>query len=203
MQIIEKKDDRPFVLIGSGGHSKVVHSMLLENQLKILGVCEPYNAEKDRKVWRGSQVLGDDLELLKYVSSEIFIANGIGFADLGVRRRQVYDFFNQKGYVFPGLIHPNAYVDKSVIIRNGVQIMAGCVIQADVVIGENSVINTGVLIDHDSVIGANVHIAPGAKLCGGVTIGSGSYVGAGSVVIQGAEIQADKFVKALTLVKCN
>jgi len=200
---MKDKSSRPYILLGSGGHAKVVHSLLLENKLKILGVCDPHLAESNCNSWRGLKILGNDLDLLKYANSEVFIANGIGFADLGVIIRQIYERLKQEGYIFPTLIHPHACVDKTAVIENGCQIMAGCVIQADVIIGVNSVINTGAMVDHESVIGANVHIAPGAKLCGKVTIGAGCYIGAGSIVIQGIEIQANKFVKALALVKRN
>ena len=94
-------------------------------------------------------------------------------------RALAYETMRGKGFSFPSLVHPSAWIAPSVSLSDGAQVMAGAIIQPDCEIGENSIINTGANIDHDCVVAGNVHIAPGATLCGGVRVGVGAFVGSG------------------------
>ena len=70
----------------------------------------------------------------------------------------------------------------------GVQLMAGAVIQPNVSIGENTLINTSASIDHDCQIGAHVHIAPGTVLSGNVCVQDETHIGTSATVIQNIKI---------------
>lgn len=85
-------------------------------------------------------------------------------------------------------IHPNAIVSQRAKIGEGSVVMAGAIIQPDVVIGYHCIVNTGVSVDHECHIADYVHISPHATLCGNVAVGEGTWVGAGTTVIQGIHI---------------
>ena len=54
-------DGRPLLMIGAGGHAKVLHALALAAGRVIVGVCDPQLAEKGVTQWRGVPVLrGDD-----------------------------------------------------------------------------------------------------------------------------------------------
>ena len=190
------KTNRPFVLLGAGGHAKVVLDILKDNGLQILGVCDPDLHSKALANWRGVPVLGDDSFVKRIDPNEIFLANGIGVTKSNKIREKVYADFIKLGFVFPALIHSSAWVSPWVTFEDGVQIMAGAVIQADVTIGRNSIVNTGAKVDHDSNVGANTHIAPGVTICGNVLIGDLSFIGSNSCVLEGAVIDRSSFISA-------
>ncbi|WP_222934740.1 acetyltransferase [Pseudomonas proteolytica] len=188
--------ERPLVLLGAGGHAKVLLSLIEACGYEVLGVCDPGLAREGATHWRGIKVLGADDFVLTLDPLSIGLANGIGQLVGSIGRRQLFDTFHARGFVFPTLVHPTAWLDKTAALGQGVQVMAGAVVQVDVVIGENSIINTRASIDHDCQLGCDVHIAPGATLCGGVLVADRAFVASGATVIQGLSIGADAVVGA-------
>ncbi|MGR3990984.1 acetyltransferase [Pseudomonas sp. 1121_17] len=195
-----KQARMPLVLLGAGGHAKVLFSLIKAAGRELLGVCDPGLAKAGASHWRGVPVLGGDDALKTLDPSTVGLVNGIGqLVGSGLRQR-VYEEACADGFTFPVLIHPAAWVDDSVELGQGVQVMAGAIVQPDVRIGVNSVINTRASLDHDCVIAAHVHIAPGAVLCGGVVVAQGAFIGSGATLIQGVVICARSVVGAGTVV---
>ncbi len=157
----------------------------------------------------GVKVFGDDSKLesaIKQGATHFVVAIGsIGKPDARIRISQLALSFGLKPLT---IIHPSAIISKYVVIEDGAQLLAGCVINAEAKIGRFAIINTGAIIEHNCSIGEFAHIAPGARLAGGVIvenkahigigatirekvrIGEGSIIGAGSVVIK--DVPADK-----------
>ena len=184
------------VMLGAGGHARVLHALLVAIGRPLAGVCDPGLAAQGAQLWHGVPVLGDDDVLLTFATAEVGLINGLGQL-VGERSRQaLFRRFSGLGYSFPPLVHPAAWVAPGVALGSGVQVMAGAVIQPDCSIGANTIVNTRAGIDHDCRIGAHVHIAPGATLCGGVAIDDGAFVGAGATVIQGIEVGAQAVIGA-------
>ena len=127
---------------------------------------------------------------------DVRLVNGVGSTGSTASRRDIYDRFTREGYCFATVIHPSAIVAPEVQIEDGVQIMAGAILQAGSSVGSNAIVNTGAIIDHDCVVGAHAHIAPGAVLSGGVHVGSGAHIGTGACIIQGVSIGAASVVGA-------
>lgn len=173
----------PLVLLGAGGHAKVVLSLARAAGLALHGVCDPLLARQGVAQWRGLPVLGGDEALDALAPSAVALALGIGQLVQGTLRRDVYERLARRGFRFPALVHPHAWVDPSAVLADGVQVMAGAVVQADCRVGENTIVNTRASLDHDCRIGAHVHVAPGACLCGTVRVGDGAFVGAGATVL--------------------
>jgi len=188
--------DQPVVLMGAGGHARVVLETLRAIGADVIGVVSP---ELDRGgYWNGVEVLGGDDEFIEhYQSDDLMLANGIGSLpkDDG-KRRQLSDRMRGAGFQFVSIVHPSAEVSGDVLIKEGVQVMAGVVIQPGVVLGGDVIANTGAIIEHDCRIGDYCHISPGAVLCGGVTLKQEVHLGAGAVVIQGVEIGQASVVAA-------
>lgn len=175
----------PIVMLGAGGHAKVLLSLLRAIGAEVKGVCDPGLVAQGASVWRGVPVLGGDEALEQLDAAEVALVNGLGQVVGSSRRRDMFLMLVERGYHFPALIHPTAWVDESVVLGEGVQVMAGVVIQPDSMIGVGTIINTGARIDHDCIIDSHVHVAPAAVLCGGVKVARGVFVGAGSTTIQG------------------
>ncbi|UCH46057.1 MAG: acetyltransferase [Nitrospiraceae bacterium] len=192
------------ILLGIGGHARVLIEIIrLEGKYAIAGVLTP-GFEAGETV-SGITVIGDD-ELLPGL-----LEKGIKNACIAVgsirdnsKRKDLYESARRAGLHVPALVHPLAILScTDTNILEGVQIMAGSVVQTGVIIGENTIINTGAVVEHDCVIGRNVHICPGAVVCGGSTVGENSFIGAGATVIQGIEIGSDAVIGAGTVVTKN
>ncbi|MFA5984400.1 MAG: acetyltransferase [Methylococcaceae bacterium] len=178
---------KPVILLGSGGHAKVLAAVLKKRASPVLGVTDP-GRDVGNTVFDWP-VLGDDSALLQYPPDTIELVNGIGSIpkDNGLRR-QLFAKFHDLGYQFKNVIDQRALIADEVSLAEGVQVMSGAIIQAGTQIACNAIINSGAIIEHDCVLGQHVHVAPGAVLCGAVVIGDNVHVGAGAVVIQGVTI---------------
>jgi sugar O-acyltransferase (sialic acid O-acetyltransferase NeuD family) len=177
---------KSLIIIGSGGHAKVVLNALLNAEQNILGFVSP-NREIDSD-FCGYKILGNDEFIDKLNPDDVALVNGIGFIAKDSKRKYISEKFKSKGFDISTVIHPSASIANEVTIEDGVQIMAGAIIQSGTYIGSNTVINTGAIIDHDCIIGENCHIAPGVVLSGNVRVGRESFIGVGSSVIHNIAI---------------
>ncbi len=190
--------NKPVIIIGAGGHSKVVADALNCSGYKILGFVTP-DAEPGSSFYN-STILGDDSVIIEYLPDDVLLANGIGALPYQTLRYKLAMNFRNQGYSFVTIVHPSAIVSQNVILEEGVQVMSGAVIQTDVKIGCDSIINTGALIDHDCNIAENCQISPGAILNGGVIIEKESYIGTGAKITQCVRVNKRCVVAAGTVV---
>lgn len=183
--------------MGAGGHARVLLALILDLNLEIFGICDPeLNANKVRN-WHGLLVLGGD-EALDGLDPKIYgLINGVGPMIGRKARRTVYEKFSPC-FEFPPLMHRSAWVSPDAVLADGVQIMAGAIVQPGCSIGANTVINTRASVDHHSQIGPHSHIAPGAVICGGVKAEENVYVGAGATIIQNIALKRGSVIGAGT-----
>jgi sugar O-acyltransferase (sialic acid O-acetyltransferase NeuD family) len=183
----------PLIIIGGGGHAKVLVSTLLLQQRKVLGFVD---LKPTVPPLLGLAHLGDDGVVFLHSPDQVRLVNGVGSIDSTVLHRTVYEKFRDRQYIFETVIHPSAVMAPDVQIGDAVQVMAGVVVQPGSRLGANAIINTGARVDHDCSIDAHAHIAPGVTLSGNVHIGEGTHIGAGSTVIQGVDVGAAALVGA-------
>lgn len=177
------------VVLGSGGHSKVVVDLLLGQGIGVaatiaLTAAEPY---------RGIPALAGDEHLSDFRAADHRCVVAIG--DNGARMRAAESAV-RAGFAFAGVVGVGATVSPTAIVGDGTVVMNGAVVNADARLGELCIVNTGATVDHDCVIGTGAHLAPGTRLAGGVTIGAGAFLGVGAVVIPGITIGANAVVGA-------
>ncbi|PWF48934.1 acetyltransferase [Massilia glaciei] len=184
------------ILLGAGGHAKVLLALAAAAGMTVDGVCDPGLADRGEASWHGIAVLGGDAALARCDPAEVRLINGLGQVAGGTRRAALFAECVARGFLFPPLVHPAAWVAPTARLGQGVQVMAGAVVQPDVVIGANSIVNTRASIDHDCALGQDVHIAPGAVLCGSVRVADGAFVGSGATIIQGLSVGRGAIVGA-------
>ncbi len=197
-----KRPDLPVIVLGAGGHAKVLIDLMLHQPIRIIGITERDNIDHYRPVL-GIPVIGSDDTILKYPVSDIQLVNGVGSGANLAGRTRVFDYFKNLGYSFAILIHSSALISEYVEVKEGVQVMAGAIIQAGSLLGCNTIINTRVSVDHDCIIGNNVHLAPGVTLSGGVIVGDGTHIGTGATVIQNIHIGRNSLIGAGAVVVGN
>jgi len=168
------------IVLGAGGHAKVVVSTVIEAGIEIEGIYDD-----DPGKW-GKSVLGIPIKGPFSMIDESEWSNAvIAIGDNRTRRAIAEKFVNLQ---WASIVHPNAYVHSSVHLGGGTVVFAKAVIQPDSVVGEHCIVNTGATIDHDCRIGNYVHVAPGVNLAGEVTLGDGVFCGIGTKAIGGISI---------------
>ena len=187
---------KPVIIIGNGGHARVLVDILLLQKREIIGYTAPNEENNPYSI----TYLGGDEEILKYDPQEIELVNALGSVSDTKLRANIFNIFKSKGYKFSTIIHPSAIISDTVILGEGVQIMAGVVIQPFVNIADNTIVNTSTCIDHDCFIDKHCHIAPGCVLSGGIKIGESTHIGTGAKIIQNISIGKNVLVGAGSLV---
>jgi len=190
-------NDLPIIIIGTGGHARVLADSLLAANRPLTGFIDPAPQFNE---WCGIPVLGDDSTLQTYSPADIALVNGIGAVPFRNLRQIAGKKFMHLGYRFTSVIHPSAIISPETNLADDVQILAGALLQNGVTAGTDVIINTGARIDHDCSISATCHIAPGAVLCGNVRLAQGVHIGSGATVIQEIDIGADTVIGAGTTI---
>lgn len=174
------------VIIGAGGHGKVVLSTALEMEIDVIGILDD-TPEKWNKKLLNVPILGPISLFEEFKNDEVLFIIAIGD---NLARKKIAKQISKKyeNIKWATLIHPKAYVHNSAKIGQGSVVFAGAVIQPYATIGEHTIINTAAVVEHDCNVGNWVHLAPGVRLAGGVTVKDGAFLGVGSVVIPLKEI---------------
>ena len=184
------------VLVGGGGHCKVVLDVIKENNYYD-EVCI-----SDLKENIGKEIL--DIRI-KYVDEQLadLYNKGINSAfvsmgkiNINDQRMKLYKKIKNIGFKIPTIISKSSNVSIYTVISEGTFIGKNAIVNPGVKIGKNCIINTGAIIEHDCIIGDNVHIGPGAVLSGGVTIGENSFIGTGAMITQYLNIASNTVIGA-------
>jgi len=189
----------PVIIMGGGGHAKVLIEALRASGVTILGITDADPAKHNTLIM-GIPVLGDDAAVAHHRPENIHLVNGMGSVNVPQARTALFERFKGQGYTFITVVHPSAVIASDVSLGEGSQIMAGAVIQPGSTIGMNTIVNTKASVDHDCIIGNHVHISPGVTLSGDVRIGDGVHLGAGATVIQGIAIGRNSLIGAGSVV---
>ena len=181
------KTGTPLIVLGAGGHARVLIDALRLRHCEPIGVTDP-----DASLWGsavlGVPVLGDDDRIQDFSPDEAMLVNALGSTRSTALRQAVFERWRGRGYHFAGVRHPAAVVAQSAELEADVQVFAGSIVGVNAHVGTNSIVNTGVIVEHDCRVGQHVHLAPGVTLSGNVTVGSGSHLGTGCTVIQDINI---------------
>jgi UDP-perosamine 4-acetyltransferase len=192
---------RPLIILGGGGHARVLADCLLQAGQPVLGFTAP---ERQPDLAPGIAWLGDDSVLADHPPGDVALVNGIGSTATTGLRRQIQEHWGGKDYRFAAVRHPSALVaGLDVDLGQGCQLLAGSLLGPGVRLGNNVLVNSRAVVEHDCRVGDHCHIATGAILCGGCDIGAGVHVGAGATLIQGITVGAGAIIAAGTVVTKN
>lgn len=190
------------VVIGGGGHAKVVISVLRKlRSRQILG----YTDITDQGTVVGVSYLGSDRELAAIATgpNRLNAVLAVGQVGLGEQRHELWTRLHSLALFFPFIVSPDAIVNEGVSGGEGAVVMDGAVINGGSNLGLGAIVNTNSTVEHDVVLEDWVHVAPGATISGGVTVGRFSMIGAGATVIEGKKIVAGCVVGAGATVVCD
>ncbi len=188
------------LLIGGGGHCKSVIDVIEQgNYFDIGGIIDV--PEKVGEYVLGYKIIGTD-DLLDSLKNDFDAFHmTMGMIGISEKRSDLFNLLIGKGFNFPIIISPSAYISKHAFIGEGTVVMHHSVVNAGAHIGKNCIINTKALIEHDAVVGDHCHVATGAIINGGVVVGSESFIGSGAVSKQYSTVPFQSFIKANSIIK--
>lgn len=178
------------VIVGAGGHGKVVADALLKVQADV-GLC----FADDKATLHGTSLLGKPIV---GAPGDAIIASDWFHLAIGhnAYRAAAYAALSLGKARILTIIHPGAHLSAFAELGQGVFLAAACVVAPSAKIGDGVIVNHGAVVDHDCVVDAFAHIAPAASLSGGVHVGAGALIGTGARVLPGLKIGRDAVIAA-------
>lgn len=170
-------DDIDLVLLGSGGHCKVLIELAKSLGYKKFGIF-------DDVLNPSINTLEEVLFLGKYdnkLCPKTPLVIAIGNNEIRARLSKNIE------HEYATLIHPSAIISKSVEVGIGTVILSNVVIQAGAKIGNHAILNASSVIDHDVTIENFVHLR---SLC---------YIGSDSVISECLTINPGQIVERFSI----
>lgn len=166
------------IIIGTGGHGKVIADNALKNGYTDICFVDDYATG----ACMGFPVIGTVADIPNFDDGKTNFVIGIGNNEV---RKRIAEQYNVN---WVSLIHPSAQIAENVSIGKGSVVMARAVINTCTTVGRHCIINTGAIVEHDNRIEDFVHISPGVALAGSVRVGKMTHIGIGASVINNVEI---------------
>ncbi|NOX08654.1 MAG: acetyltransferase [Gammaproteobacteria bacterium] len=167
------------LIIGSGGHARVVAEAVLSMNASISIVVVDEDVDK-----QGADFLGRirvaSLDDGSSLPLDVHVAIGVNY-----HRKRLLEWAINVGKTRFNVYHPASIISSSAIIGEGVFVAVNAIIAAESSIADGCIINHAAVVDHNCRIGAYTHIAPNATLGGGVCIGAECIIGAGAIILPG------------------
>lgn len=166
--------DQPIVVLGAGGHAKVIIATLEAAGREVECILD------DNSFLQGTRVLG--IPVVGKMDSATGFRNHQAIIAVGDNRvrREIAERLDLDWTV---ALHPEATIHHSVTVMPGAVVFAGSVVQPGTSLGAHCIVNTGASIDHDCLIASYAHVGPGVHLGGSVWVGEGAFLGIASVVL--------------------
>lgn len=171
------------VLVGAGGHSRVVYDALRAHNGAL-----SIDVRDDNPDLSGRRFFESRINVPAFADSVVSVPVHVAIGDNATRRR-VAERFAGRGCRLLTIVHSASSVSRYAQIADGAFVAAKAVVGPGVVVGKGAIVNHGAVIDHDCAVAPWAHIAPNATLGGEVKVGEGALVGAGAVVLPGLEIE--------------
>lgn len=168
------------ILIGAGGHGKVVLDAVLSNlntNIKIIGFLD----DGEIKEIVGIKKLGNIKDYIKYKDKKFHIAIGDN-----VFRENLSKEIGEKNLVT--IIHKTAYVSSMSNVGNGSYIGAMSVINPQCKIGKGCIVNTGTIVEHDCYIGDYSHLSYRVLVGSESKISSSTMINMGNILERNSNV---------------
>jgi len=181
-----------FIIVGGGGHARVVHETLETLGHRVTGYTD-FGGNADVR----APYLGSDAVLIEAPLPPVCdLALGIGKTGTSPGRLALMERLESCGYRFPVIRAKSSIVHQEVMTGIGTVVMDGAIVVTGSRLGRGCIVNTSASVDHDCRLGDNVHVAPGAVLCGNVTVGDNGMIGAGATLVPGIRLGANCVIGA-------
>lgn len=183
---LEKISNENLLIVGCGGHSKVVFDIA------------QYYGFKNIKFFNEKKNNLDDFfknKIIMNIKKNYFGYFIVAIGDNFIREKVYHKFLEDYKSAKPiNLIHPNSVISKSCNLGLGNVIMSNVVLNSSVKLGNGIIINTSSTVDHDSKLENFSSLAPGVNIGGNVTVGERTSILIGASIKHNIKIGDDSVV---------
>ncbi|MFX3635792.1 MAG: acetyltransferase [Candidatus Pristimantibacillus sp.] len=181
----EQPAKRPLVVVGIGGHGRVLMDMArLSRTYRLAAVLDDRFTAVEL---RGGLPYGPISELPHFLEDEPAMHVVIGIGD-NRTRRSIVEQLDLPESCYAVLVHPGACVSEDARLGLGTVVMPSAVIGPGAVIGAHAIVNSGAVVEHDAIVGTFAHVSPNATMAGAAIAEEGAHVGSGAVLIPSVRI---------------
>ena len=182
---------KKIILIGSGGHSRPIISVIQSStNFDLIGIIDINYRSNNNETILGVPVIGPLNILEKYKKNEMYVFLSIGDNKL---RKQIFENQLINKFIHTNIIHPLSNIDKSAKLGLGNYVAPFVNVGPEVKLGFQNIINTNVDIEHETKIGDFCHLAPNTTIGGRCIIGNQILIGANATILEKKRI-ADKTI---------
>lgn len=189
-------DNNKLIIIGSGGHCRIVSDIAERLKFKIKGIIDLKYKNATNETINGNKIIGgiDLLDQSKFRNYYYFLAIG----DIKLRSKLYNNY--RKNIKFVNLIDKKSIVSNNANIGKAILISPGAIINSCATIEDNTIINTNSILEHETFIGKNSNISPGVIIGGRTKIGKDCFIGLGTKIIDNIKIGKNVFIGAGSLI---
>jgi sugar O-acyltransferase (sialic acid O-acetyltransferase NeuD family) len=188
-------DPTPVVIIGSGGHAKVVIDILeAMGGYRIVGLAS--DDSDPARVVAGQRIISDLAALETLTDRAKHFAMGIGGWTDNNDRRRAFEMAVGIGLEPVTVVHPTAHISPYAHIGAGCAVLPHVVVNTEARLGIDTIVATSSAVGHESTVGDHALISVGVTVGGHVTIGDGAVLGMGCTVISRVRVGANALVAA-------
>lgn len=188
---INQMNSSPLVIIGAGGHARVVLDIARTLERPVSALVDDHKAIT---ALDGVQVLDSIHKLADRPDSYEFV---VAIGDNFVRAQTAVSLQAAIPQIrFAILCHPAATIARGSFLDMGTVVMAGAVVNPGSRIGKHCIVNTQASIDHDNIIGDYASLAPGSITGGNVRVGEYAVLCLGASVIHNITVGPHSIVAA-------
>ena len=195
---------KKIIIIGTGGHSKVVSDEIEKlKKFRIIGfIDKKKNIGSKPIAFTEAKVIGrlNNLKKLYKKNYYLFIAIGDNYV-----RKKVYNDIQKLNLSekWATIMSKDSVISKNAKILNGTLIISGSIINANTYVGNHCIISTGCKIDHDNYFDDFSSCGPNVTTGGNVTINTLSYIGISSTIKHKIKIFSNTIIGAKSYVNKN
>ena len=185
----------PAVILGAGGHARVVASILTATGRYLFKGFLDRTADTAGEDLGEGQVLGSWDDRLAEFGQDPDACAFLAFGD-GGERAAMAQRCRDAGLALPALVHPTACIDPTARIGEGSVVCAQAFLGPQAQVGEGVLVNTAASIDHESRIGDYATLSPRVTIAGRTSIGARTFIGIAACVADRLTVGADARIGA-------
>lgn len=178
--------NKEVVVIGGGGHAKVVIDIIELSGDKVKGILD--DGLEIGTMVDGYPIIGKINDCQKDLECLYIIA--IGSNEV---RNDIVNKLNVPWYT---AIHPSAIISKTAYVDEGSVIAANVVVNSGAMVGKHCIVNSSSIVEHGDIIKDFVHISSGVTIGGEVVIGENSMIDLGCIIQRNIKIASGSKIEA-------
>lgn len=189
------------IIYGIGPFAKLIYEYLTNsNEYEIVAFCADKEYIIGKELCNLPIIAFEEIENI-YNPQYYKMLVAVGYSEMR-NRKLMFEKAKAKNYTFINYIHPSVIKHNFIIGENNI-ILAGCIIEPNVIIKDNNIIWSMTLLGHDCKLGNHNYISAKCLIAGNSTIKDLCFIGNGSNTINGLIIENESYLVAGTNIRKN